>query len=617
MPEGDNIRILVVEDEPDTASVLKTLLKLNLGADVVVASDCASAREALPAEKPDIITLDYQLPDGDGLSLLREINSLDDPPPVVMVTGHGDERTAVEAFKRGAAGYVVKDRRMSTLLVEEVKSAMTLIQLHRAELALRKSEEKYHAIFNNITEGIIESTPDGRCVAVNPALASMLGYASPEQMMGEVTDIGSQFHVDSGDWPRILDRLEGNCQVRGYEAMGRRRDGETIWVSISAKAVRDADGKILFVDELIEDITERRLADEALRFEREQLLSIFDSIGHPVYVTDTDTCEVLFVNRALREILPGGDPVGGVCHKVFQGLDERCEFCTNDIITANRGEPHRWEYYNPVVDRHYMLTDRLITWPDGRDVRLEVALDISDLKKAERDLELRNTELSGYAQTVSHGLKGPLASISTAAGLIGEAGGGGPDAPDLGELSELILTSAGKASDRVDALLALAKAGREPSETEYVEVGGVVAELLQEMSLELDGRGAEVEVDENLGTVCANRLHVYQVFSNLLYNAVKHGGDGSLIVEVRYLGSGAGLHRYLVRDNGPGLPEGAIAELFKPFFKGDHSGESGIGLAIVDKIVRLYGGEIRAYNDGGACFEFSLVDCSPPATAGD
>lgn len=101
---------------------------------------------------------------------------------------------------------------------------------------------------------------------------------------------------------------------------------------------------------------------------------------------------------------------------MFQGLDEPCGFCTNDIIKANRGKPHGWEYYNPVLDRHYMLADSLIKWPDGRDVRLEIATGISDLKKSERDLELRNIVLGGYAQTVSNGLKGPLASISTAAG---------------------------------------------------------------------------------------------------------------------------------------------------------------------------------------------------------
>lgn len=187
----------------------------------------------------------------------------------------------------------MKDRRMSTLLVEEVRSAVAGIELHQAELALMKSEEKYHAIFNNITKGVIESTPGGRCVAVNPALASMPGHASPEQMMEEVQDTGSQFRADSGVWPRILYRLAGNWEVRGYEAMGRRRDGQTVLVSISARAVRDPDGRILFIVELVEDVTERKKAEEALRFEREQFLSIFESIGHPVYVTDTDTCEVL------------------------------------------------------------------------------------------------------------------------------------------------------------------------------------------------------------------------------------------------------------------------------------------------------------------------------------
>lgn len=63
---------------------------------------------------------------------------------------------------------------------------------------------------------------------------------------------------------------------------------------------------------------------------------------------------------------------------------------------------------------------------------------------------------------------------------------------------------------------------------------------------------------------------------------------------------------YLVRDNGPGIPERDMEDVFLPFHKGANSTDTGIGLSIMDRVVRLYGGEVRAYNDGGACFEFTL-----------
>ncbi|HEY5527159.1 MAG TPA: response regulator [Candidatus Anoxymicrobiaceae bacterium] len=104
-------RVLVIEDEPLQADIIRRLLEKRFSAAVAVASNADEAREKL-AEVYDLVTLDYQLPDCDGLSLLKEIAAIPAAPPVVMVTGRGDEIIAVDAFISGASGYVVKDERM-------------------------------------------------------------------------------------------------------------------------------------------------------------------------------------------------------------------------------------------------------------------------------------------------------------------------------------------------------------------------------------------------------------------------------------------------------------------------------------------------------------------------
>ncbi|MBN2168432.1 MAG: response regulator, partial [Actinobacteria bacterium] len=101
MDTGGNLKILIVEDEPETAKMLGILLKNKVSAQSEAAPSCKSAREKLSESAFDLVTLDYQLPDGDGLSLLQEIIAIEESPPVVMVTGHGDEKTAVEAFRLG------------------------------------------------------------------------------------------------------------------------------------------------------------------------------------------------------------------------------------------------------------------------------------------------------------------------------------------------------------------------------------------------------------------------------------------------------------------------------------------------------------------------------------
>ncbi|MHB8895855.1 MAG: response regulator, partial [Candidatus Geothermincolia bacterium] len=143
MGDTPHKRILVVDDDPGQAKLISLLLKREFNAIVETAFSCAQARDELVTGNFDLVTLDYQLPDGDGLELLEEIQKKTDPPPVVVITGHGDEQTAVAAFKKGAYGYVIKDRRMSTMIVEEARSAMARARLLGAEVALVESQSRY------------------------------------------------------------------------------------------------------------------------------------------------------------------------------------------------------------------------------------------------------------------------------------------------------------------------------------------------------------------------------------------------------------------------------------------------------------------------------------------
>lgn len=121
-------------------------------------------------------------------------------------------------------------------------------------------------------------------------------------------------------------------------------------------------------------------------------------------------------------------------------------------------------------------------------------------------------------------------------------------------------------------------------------------------------RGIAVKVDDDLGSAKANPTHIYQIFANLISNAIKHNDNENPVIEVSCLGDDEeGLHRYLTRDNGSGIAPEYLGRIFLPFVKGK-TGETGIGLTTVEKIVAVYGGEIRAYNDNGACFEFTLKD---------
>ena len=128
----------------------------------------------------------------------------------------------------------------------------------KAEDALRKSEVKYRDLVDGAHEGIFQSTAEGRHITVNQAFANMLGYESQEEVMKNITDIAHQFYVHPEDHVKILQTIEKEGSVKGYEAEFYRKDGSKTWVSINMHAVKDDQGKLLYCQGIDQDITDRK-----------------------------------------------------------------------------------------------------------------------------------------------------------------------------------------------------------------------------------------------------------------------------------------------------------------------------------------------------------------------
>jgi len=120
--------------------------------------------------------------------------------------------------------------------------------------------------------------------------------------------------------------------------------------------------------------------------ERQQLLSIFESISEIIYVVDPCTYKIIFANQALRDIL-NEDVIGGYCYKKLHGRDMPCKNCINGAVLKNNHRPYQREYFNSRIGQHLLVTSKLIKWPDGRDVKFELAINITDRKRAERQLK--------------------------------------------------------------------------------------------------------------------------------------------------------------------------------------------------------------------------------------
>jgi len=134
----------------------------------------------------------------------------------------------------------------------------------RVEVALRQSEERYRSIFENAAEGIFQTTLEGKYIAVNPALARMYGYDSPDDMIATVTDIASQLYVDPGRRDEFIRLMQAQEEVTGFEALVYRKDGSFIWISENVRTRRDQAGVLVGYEGTVEHITARKLGGKRL-----------------------------------------------------------------------------------------------------------------------------------------------------------------------------------------------------------------------------------------------------------------------------------------------------------------------------------------------------------------
>ncbi len=157
------------------------------------------------------------------------------------------------------------------------------------EEALQQMEAKYYSIFENAISGIFQTTPEGRYLSANPALARIYGYDSTDEMTICLTDISHQLYVESQRRNEFISALQEHDIVSDFESQIYRRDGTVIWISENARAVRNQNGELLYYEGFVEDITQRKQAESGLRESEERLRLVIESVkDYAIFMLDTD-----------------------------------------------------------------------------------------------------------------------------------------------------------------------------------------------------------------------------------------------------------------------------------------------------------------------------------------
>ena len=201
-------------------------------------------------------------PDGAGLANIPLIRAQAPHVPIIAVGDSDDEIVALEAVHEGAQDYLVKSQLTPAWLERSIRYA---IERHRMDLTLLEAEEKYHSVFDHLVEGIFQTTPDGRYLMANAALARIYGYSSPEELIQGLTDIGGRLYVEKGRRDEFVRLMQEHDTITDFESPIYRKDGTVIWISENCRAIRDTRGRLLYYEGTVEDITQRRQAEENLR----------------------------------------------------------------------------------------------------------------------------------------------------------------------------------------------------------------------------------------------------------------------------------------------------------------------------------------------------------------
>jgi PAS domain S-box-containing protein len=276
----------------------------------------------------------------------------------------------------------------------------------RLEVIVKQTEEKYRNIYENAMEGIFQVAPDGHFLSANPSLAHIHGYDSPEELIKSIKNIRS-IYVNPDDHHRLINLLFEQGAVQNHEVKMYRKDGSPQWISVNVRLVRDAQTKPLFYEGTMMDITNRKMAEDALTESEERYRTAIENSNDAVALIQGD--KIQYVNRRFVEIFGYREPEEMIDQPVLLVVhpDDR-----DRVLTINqrrqRGEsvPLRYEFKGMTKDGQVIYIEvsaaRLVY--RGRPVNLVYLRDVTERKIAEEVMRNERNRFQTLSENAPFGI---------------------------------------------------------------------------------------------------------------------------------------------------------------------------------------------------------------------
>jgi PAS domain S-box-containing protein len=555
-----------------------------------------------------------------------------------------------------AAGELTEDIPVTTQdeLGELTRAFNTMrASLQQGEAALRASEERARQIVESAPNAMLMINRERTIELINSQTEVYFGYARDE-LLGQPIEMLVPERVRPRHPQNVagfFDKPEARAMGKLQDLSGRRKDGTEFPVEIGLVPIMTEEG--LKVLGSINDVTERKEAEEALRqhakslqtaqaaalnimedveqareelaqqtwqlqhananLEREQYLlnSLVDNVPDPVFFKDRESCFIR-ANQAMADDAGFAEPselVGRSDADIWTG-ELSSATLDDERRIMETGEPLINKEEQPVGQdgrRRWVLVTKMPLRDEAGEITgtFGVARDITALKEYEEELQRSNRELDDFAYVASHDLRSPLRAIHNLAKWIGEDGDNTLSEQSAGDLEKLI-GRVSRMDGLLDGLLQYSRVGRKQYDAEEIDCGAMAREVA-----ELLDRPEEftIEVTDPMPTIRAQRVPLEQVLRNLIDNAIKHHdrADGRIVIAAEDNGA---FVEFSVSDDGRGIaPEyqQKVFQIFETIKTRDEVEGSGMGLALVKKIVESFGGKIALESDqvNGATFRFT------------
>lgn len=629
-------RILLVEDESGHAELIRRALENSAEKyDVAVVSTLNDAQHSISLHTPDIVLVDYRLPDGQGDAMI----SLGKRAfPVVMLTSHGDEQLAVQMIKAGALDYITKSPESFNHMPHVVDRALrewhSMQGRKDAEDALRQSEDMFKCLVKDMSVGVLVQGPHAEILLSNATALVLLGI-SEDQLLGKTSfdPDWNVIHEDGSDFPGATHPVPmaiASRQAVTKIVMGvyRPDTNDRVWLLVGAVPQLNSDGTVKQVVCTFIDITERKHAEEELHETNEYLQNLVNYANAPIIVWDP-LLRITRFNHAF-ELLTGhseADVLGRSLELLFP--PELSEHSMELIRQTSSGE--RWETVEIKIV-HRDGTVRTVLWnsatlfaPDGRTPIATIAQgqDITERIIAEqlvRDMQRRES-IGILSAGIAHDFNNLLGSMM---GNVSFAQSQMPLHHPAIKNMEKSLVAMERAAQLTQQMLAYSGKGKFQFCT--MDVRAIISERVSMLKMSLSTNvqlttqlpdapvyinGDPVQIEQIITNLTINGGEAIGgkqgIVSILLKSATIQGDDLSHYGKITNITLGEGPYVVLeVKDTGVGMSQETLHKIFDPFFTTKFVGR-GLGLSAVLGIIQGHKGGITVESTEGFGTTFRVI----------